>query len=245
MKPSVRNLSLIVLAGFFAGCGGGGGTSTGGGSLTCGPTFKTPNYVESVDPSSNQQNTLRYWPSFPIQVFIENEVVYDNNGTIVSTDDLTETAINRWIAAAENAGIITLTNNEAAAEITVQFAQLNQKPGSGGTLARTVVSFFPSNNQLVSAEITVNLWPNMTAAEFTEGLIQTITHEFGHALYLQGHSEVDGDTMYFQSDPSEDGPLTTRDINSFQTAYCGEFTTRNITRSNPDEQPVTEVITCH
>lgn len=244
MVTKFRFATFAVLAALVAGCGGGGNSQSGGGSLACGPNFATPNYVQVTDPGTQRQNTLRYWPSFPVRVYIENEETYDDDGTTVSTSDLTRIAMSRWVAAADNAPVFLETDNPSEAKIKIAFAQTTSAPGSGGTLGRTVVSFFPSNNQLVSAEITINLWPNMTRAQFVQGLRQTIAHEFGHALYLQGHSDVAADTMYYQTDPSKDGPLTTRDINSFHTAYCGNFGNNLTSRSLPGEQPVTEVVDC-
>ena len=235
---------VLVAAVLALGCGGGGGTTGTTGNVTCGPTFLTPNYVQAVDPADNTQNDLRIWFDFPVRVYIENEITLQDGGTEYNTTDSTNIAIQRWIDASETAGIITLTNNPSAAEITVFFDEVSTPPSGGGILATTSIVFFPSRGELVSAEITVNIWPNMTVEEFSEGLIQTITHEFGHALFLQGHSPVQPDTMYFQSNPSVDAPLTQRDINSFLTAYCGDFTDRSVTRSIPGEIPVKQTTIC-
>jgi hypothetical protein len=233
-------ISFLLVMG---GCGGGGTTSNTG-SLTCGPTFKTPNYVLAIDPANSEPNDIRFWPSFPISIHFENSQNFDDNGSTVSTTDLTRTAMSRWVGAADNAPLFTETGSPNGAKVKISFNQLASPPGSGGTLGRTLVSFFPSNNELVTAEIVINTWPGMTRAQFLDGLTQTITHELGHALYLQGHSDVQADTMYFQSDPSADAPLTTRDINSFQTAYCGKFSNNLQSRSPRNEQPVSVLITC-
>ncbi len=244
MTSLTRTLLLALLVASVAGCGGGGGTRTTTGALTCGPTYKTPNYVEAIDPASNRSNILRYWPNFAITVYFTNEQTFDDNGTLVSTSDLSRTAISRWESAADGADLFTEVTSANGAQVTVSFNQLASAPGSGDTLGTTVVSFFPSNSQLISAEVVINTWVGMTRAQFIDGLKQTITHEFGHVLYLQGHSDNPADTMYYQSDPSVDGPLTTSDINSLQTAYCGDFTNNLTSRARPGEQPVTIKIDC-
>lgn len=239
---NVARLIVSSLAlGLLAGCGGGGTAKTTG-ALTCGPTYKTPNYILAKDPSSGIQNDLRYWANFPVKVFIGPEIIFEDNGVVVNTTTMqTDAALQRWTTAAGST-LFTKTS-ESQAQITITFNELPEEPGPGATLGRTIVTYYPSNNQLVSAEIIVNTWVGMTKAEFN-GLRQTITHEFGHALFLQGHSDVEADTMFWQSDPSTDAPLTTRDKNSFETAYCGDFSDSLVSREVPNEKPVTKVIIC-
>lgn len=244
MNQIARPLALATLALMVVGCGGGGSGTNTTGSGTCGPDFLTPNYIQAVDPGSNQPNRARFWTSFPLNVRFTNDETFDDNGTSVSAADQSRIAMARWESAADGANLFEETTSSSNAKITVTFNQIANAPGSGGTLGSTVVSFFPSNNQLIDAEITINIWPNMTRAQFIDGLRKTIAHEFGHALYLQGHSDESEDVMYYQTNPSIDFPLTTRDINTFKTAYCGEFTQNLTTRALPNETPVRETITC-
>lgn len=242
MKSVSRVAISSVVLGVLIGCGGsGGGTSNSNGNNTCGPNFLTPNYVQAFDPGSSQQNIIRHWESFPVTLKFENAVTFNDGGTLISTNDLGRSAIGRWSTTAGTA-LVNEVTGVTSALITVRINQIGAQPGAGGTLAVTTTTYFPSNNQLVSAEIEINVWPGMTRNQFVNGLRHTMTHEFGHALFLQGHSDQAADTMYYQSDPSVDVPLTTRDKNSLKTAYCGDFSSNLVSRAPIGEQPVTERI---
>jgi hypothetical protein len=137
---------------------------------------------------------------------------------------------------------LTEIPSNRSAEISVGFAQVAQQPGAGDTLGFTSVTFDPDTLTLFEATITVNVWPGMSEAQVRQGLLSTIQHEFGHALFLNGHSEDSGDLMFFQASPSLLKPITTRDLNSLETAYCGDFNGR-ATRVRP-KNLVTVTINC-
>lgn len=236
--------SSTILAGFLIGCGGGGGgVSTGGGNLNCGFNFATPNYVQDTDPASGDQNVTRFWKTFPITLGFKNEVSYNDSGTTVTTSDQTRVAMDRWVNAADGTALFNEISNANNAKIQVEVNQLSAEPGAGGTLAQTLITYYPSSGEIIRAEITLNTWPGMTRNQFVNGLKRTMAHEFGHALYLEGHSETLTDVMYYQGNPSLDQQLTTRDINSLQTAYCGDYSNRSV-RTNENETPAVIVIEC-
>lgn len=231
------------------GCGGGGGSSTNGNTpLACGPTYLTPNYVTATDPGNNEANEVLTWPGFPLNIyFASNQTATYNSNTFDTTDTFTE-ALTRWSTASSGAMTFNEINSSTGADITINVNQLSAAPGSGGTLGFTQVTYFPSTGQIVSATITINTWPSMTQAQFVDGLRSTATHEFGHSLFLQGHSDQTADNMYYQGSSALDKPLTQRDTNSFLTAYCGNFATRSrekqAAQGAPGEQPVTKTIYC-
>lgn len=225
--------------GVLLGCGGGGSSSSN--PLTCGPTYLTPNYVTAVDPGDNTPNEVLTWSQFPLRLFIKNTVTHPS--TVATTDEHAIEAASRWTNASNGQANFVRVTQQSQAQVTFEVATLPSPVGSGGTLGFTEVTYFQSNRQIVSARIVVNVWNGMTSDQFDKGLKNTITHEFGHALFMQGHSDADADVMYFQGELDVDSALTTRDVNSFLTAYCGNFRSR-ATRSNPDEKPVTIRIEC-
>lgn len=236
--------AAIVL--FAIGCGGGGNSTPGGNTtpLACGPNYLTPNYVQATDPGNNQTNKILTWPGFPINVYFASNQVNTYGGNSFDTNDIFWAAMQRWVAASSGNMIVNQVGSSAGADITVDVNQLSTAPGGGGTLGFTQVTYYPSTGQIVSAHVTINTWPGMTAAQFKDGLKATCTHEFGHALFLQGHSDDSLDNMYYQGSSSLDKPLTQRDINSFLTAYCGTFASRSRARGETGEQPVTITIEC-
>jgi len=231
------------------GCGGGGGSSSNGTTpLACGPNYLTPNYVTATDPGDNEENEVLTWPAFPLRVYFASNQTATFSGTEYDTTDTFLDALQRWSDASTGNMTYSQITTSTNADIVVNVNQLNSAPGGGGTLGYTQVTYFPSTGQIVSAEVTINTWPGMTRAQFVDGLRGTTTHEFGHALFLQGHSDVQADNMYFQGSSALDKNLTTRDRNSFLTAYCGTFATRSperaIAKGAPGEQPVTKTIYC-
>lgn len=241
----VASVSAVIVL-FAIGCGGGGNSQSGGNTtpLSCGPNYLTPNYVLANDPGDNQPNVILTWPGFPLNVYFATNQVNTYGGTSYDTNDLFWEAMQRWVAASGASMVINQTSSSANADITVNVNQLSTAPGGGGTLGYTQVTYYPSTGQIVSANVTINTWPSMTAAQFRDGLKATTTHEFGHALFLQGHSDDNLDNMYYQGSSSLDKLLTQRDINSFLTAYCGTFSSRSRARGETGEQPVTITISC-
>jgi hypothetical protein len=238
----------VILIGIF-GCGGGGGGSSSGNTtpLSCGPEYLTPNYTQATDPGDNEPNLILTWPGFPLNVYYQTEETRTFGGNTFSTTDIFQDALARWVSASGGEMAINTISTTTGADIIVNVNQLGAAPGSGGTLGFTQVTYFPSTGQIVSARITINTWPGMTQAQFTNGLRGTTTHEFGHALFLQGHSDNTADNMYYQGSSSTDKVLSTRDANSFLTAYCGTFASRSRSREAvgaPGEQPVTITINC-
>ncbi|MEZ5162589.1 MAG: hypothetical protein R2688_02345 [Fimbriimonadaceae bacterium] len=180
----------------------------------------------------------------PLRVYYPNEEVRTYGGTIYRSNDLADVALNRWKTASNNEATFTQGLGPLDADITLTMNTIGSQPGAGGTLGSTQITYFPSSGTIASAEITINVWPTMTEAQFTQGMVRTMNHEFGHALFMQGHSDEVSDVMYYLANPNVDLALTTRDINTFLTAYCGEFSTRGVTSHLPGEKPVTITIEC-
>ena len=243
------SVKLPAIAGFAVaamviGCGGGGSSAGTSGSLSCGPNYLTPNYTVATDPGNGEPNFLLTWAGFPLRVHFENNITYDNNGSPVAGSDIVLEAAQRWIDATGGSASLTTTNQSANADIVVRFNDIGSSPGPGSTLGTTQITYYPSNNTIARAVITMNYWPGMTQAEFMEGFKHTAAHEVGHALFLQGHSDHASDVMFYQGSTTQDSPLTTRDSNSLVTAYCGNFRSRNRSAGEPLGSTKTIEISC-
>lgn len=242
-----RPLTLLLLAGIvLGGCGGSGGgaTSSGGGSggggrPTCSVNYATPNYVTEADPSTGAANRLLYWGSFPLRVAFRNDKFYpDGSGGTVSTALLAYEAFERWQSASGGNAAINRVSSTGEAEVAVRFTDLPGRPGPGSTLATTSISFVPSTGRIVSATIEIGTWPGMNVAELFLGLKATAAHEFGHALFLNGHSTNSADLMFPSIDAERDKAISTRDINSLFTSYCGTFGRAPQQRGREVEGPI-------
>lgn len=238
-------LGAFITAG-LTGCGGGGGSSSS--SETCGPEFRTPNYVTDRDPVDNSPNFVLRWPAFPLGIFFKNDETYLDGATTVTASSRFREGAARWAAATANGISFRDSTSASGSDIEITFNRLANRPGNGDVLGLTRVTYFPSSGTIVKAEITMNTWPGMTRAEFVNGLRDTSTHELGHALFLQGHSSNNGDVMYWTSASDDDRALSTRDINSVLTAYCGTFRSRDRRDGTPlglpGEKPVTIEMHC-
>lgn len=239
--------SLLLAAGIaLVGCGGtGAGTSSGGsgggggGRPTCGVNYATPNYVLDNDPGSGRQNRLLYWERFPLRVAFRNDKFYpDGSGGSISVALLAEEAFGRWQTASSGGVQISRVGSTSEAEVSVTFSTLPSRPGPGGTLATTSLSYVESSGRIVSASIDIATWPGMTVAELFLGLKATSAHEFGHALFLLGHSENSGDLMFPSIDQERDKAISQQDINTLFTSYCGAFNRSPMERSREAEGPI-------
>jgi predicted Zn-dependent protease len=243
MKAPAALPSLLFCL-LVSSCGGGGGSSSGStlaGPPTCGPAFQTPNYAADRDPSTGALNTLVWWDRFPIRAAILNDEVLDGGGGSVLASDLARTSAQRWATETGGSVSITFVPSTEPYDISISFQRIGSRPGSGGTLGVTRASYIPSTREMVSAEVTINLWPGMTPDEVNRGLPATITHELGHCLFVFGHSPDGLDLMHPSLPFGQDRGPTTRDRNTLFTAYCGSFSRQ----SNRTREPAkTITISC-
>lgn len=234
--------SLVMGALIILGCGGAGTTII---SQQCGPTYATPNYAQANDPGSGDANLLLRWSGYPLRYYIANSEQRTFGSSTTSTTEKFQEALNKW-SQSVTPGAVTFTEiaDQGSSDIELMITTIAAHPGQGGTLGRTVVTYYQSTGEIIKAEIEVNVWPGMTQAQWEEGLRHTMSHEIGHGLFLSGHSDDNSDLMYYQGSSSTDKPLTTKDVNTFLTAYCGDFGTRYPRGDYPNEKPVQLVITC-
>lgn len=218
-------LALIACSGMalmFAAmsCGGGGGASW---FPNCSTNFATPNYTTVVDQSTGLTNKQRWWKAFPIKVWFDLPVTFDNGQTVFSSTDIITTAFNRWPAATSNGVKYTFVANQSEAHVKIFIDILGSEPG---TLAVTTATVDQLTREVVAGEILFHAWIGMSEAQFVNGLKATAGHEMGHVLYISGHSNSTGDLMYWSSNSSLDKAISSIDLNTILTAYCGDFQTR-------------------
>ena len=194
-----------------AGCGGGGGSQSPAAS-TYQPNLSqfTPNYAAEI--------TLDHWPTMPVRVYFANDLtVTPVGGSPTRVNPLIQTGFNRWAAATGGIVGYLIVTNSAQAEITVSVTTIPDPTGLSETGQTSVQT--AAGGVLTAATMQIYVWPDITVAELTQGLLATATHEFGHALGIAGHSSNPTDVMYAQHQPSQDVMLSTQDINTIKTIY--------------------------
>lgn len=235
IQKSSAGLPLIVFTAalLLMSCGGGGGggstgvtgadtgSTSGVGPLGCPLNSFSPNYLQVDDPGSGDPNQVHWWDHFPIRVyFTSNPTVQGQPLATVSMN-----GFNAWSAVAGKT-IAVQVGSENDADVVVSFQNLSAPPGDGDWVGQTSWSFSPSTKETFESNMTLRTWTGMTSNQVANGLRGTAQHEFGHAIFLDGHSNQSQDSMYPFGSITTYTPLTTRDQNSLKTAYCGSFEDR-------------------
>lgn len=207
-----------LLSSLAAGCGGGGGSATSRSSVdataadvpVCRAAY-APAYVERL-------SGLRRWRSFPVRVRFATATAYrDSFGNAAPLEERLRDGFDRWREATGGAVTWTETADPADADITVSVRMLGARRADR-VLASTTVRWNGPETRLRAAEMVVYGWDGMSAGDVA-ALSATGTHEFGHALGLDGHSDDPADVMYPSGNGS--GRITARDLNTLRSGYCG------------------------
>ncbi|MES1227616.1 MAG: matrixin family metalloprotease [Armatimonadota bacterium] len=237
--------ALFALAAVIAiGCGGGNAATdpgSGGGGATCTESFRTPNYVTATDPGTSQLNQTLTWSSFPVPVYKAPHHVFTFGLNTYDTDNIAQTALDRWVAAVTPGLSYQFVGSDPAAGISITYNHLPGEPTAGDALGVTTLFYNASTGVMHKADTVINYWDTMTEAEVRFGLLFTTTHEFGHALFINGHSPAAADVMYYAASTVETRSTTVRDANTLATAYCGTFPTSALTLGR-DVGPYTKVV---
>lgn len=215
------SVTLLVVSCFaihfvLQGCGF-GTTSTQ--NTGVGGNGKSPVCTENLTPNFVDEVRLFKWSRSIIRVFFRDDGVTTNSAG--QTFSLKETAIagfRAWEPVLQ--GIITLevVSRESDADVVVHFEQLPSIPVTNETIGVTETRV-NSRDLIVGANIQFNIWSRMSAGNI-QSFQETATHEFGHALGINGHSSNPADVMFSVHLLDQGKNLSVRDINTMLTGYC-------------------------
>lgn len=245
MKSSYRLFLAVLVTASVWSCGGaGGGDPIGGGGgdgigpLGCRLDEYSPNYLQTEDPSTDIPNDVHWWDSFPIRVY------FANDGTLQGQQlsDVAMAGFNSWSSSAGQTLAVEVAT-ESQADVVVSFQNVQDQPGGGDFVGQTSWTYSPSTRQTFGADMILRTWDGMTANQVANGLRRTAQHEFGHVLFLSGHSPNSEDTMYPFGTVNTYTALTEQDENSLLSAYCGSFEDRGRGRA-PTGPVVKKTISC-
>jgi predicted Zn-dependent protease len=219
---------VLTLAGCSGGSSSGGGATTGNPALAYGFNVFTPNYVADLE-------HVLWWRSFPLTIAFTNDITYNGQ----SAQAHFKSGFDAWMSATGGAVATTWVTDPSKAQITVRFAKITA-PQQGEELGVTVANYYQSSLEMVSAEVTINLWDGMTPQQFAND-VATATHEMGHALGISGHSTVKADLMYPSFNLNESIALTARDVNTLKSLYPQLFVKTRALPPPPSTGPVVTV----
>ncbi len=170
----------------------------------------TPNYAGNL-------RVLNHFQTLPIKIWVDPLLA--RNAT---EEQLLFNGIDKWKRA--SGGVITYTKVKTSGEADIRLRSvdnlLNVGPGVLG-VNLSIPELDSINNDLDFS----TLWLIRAQSAVQNGAERRqyeaiVAHEFGHALGLQGHSDVETDLMFPFIGPLE---LTDRDINTVATGYKRYF----------------------
>ena len=189
----------------------------------CTDTFRTPNYAGAIDPGDGQKNQTLTWSAFPVPVYKAPHHVFDFVIRKYDTNTIAKTALDRWVDLVPKGVTYKFVAADPEQGMSITYNLLSARPGAGDALGVTTLYFNASTGVMHKADTVINYWDGIKEDEVAFGLLFTTTHEFGHALFINGHSPYFADTMYFAASTVETKAPTQRDANTLSTAYCGTF----------------------
>ena len=175
-----------------------------------------PNYVLKLSHFLN-------WGSMPVRVFFFKDAKFT-----VARRSLSVAGFDQWVTATGSTINYTEVTLLANADVTVKFDPTTQN-------GLTQISF--SGLSMSLAEINIGV-KNQTDLD----LACIASHEFGHALGIDGHSDISGDLMYPIHFSGEVCPISTRDLNTMKTGYCHLFGRAANESPVRPKGPITKVI---
>ena len=235
-KSAALIAASVILSGIVSGCGSGGGAAAVSGIASNTASTDTKANPETVVPAQPPTGctsatyspnyakilSLYRWSSQPVRVrFLNSGVITKNDGTQADLQTVALQGFAEWASATNNGFSVQVTTDPAQATVTVHFGALPGVPQASDVLGLESTTL-NSDNTIRSADILLNTWPSMSAAN-VDSFRETAAHEFGHALGINGHSDNSLDIMYAAHSVLTEKALTERDINTLRTDYCNGF----------------------
>ncbi len=164
------------------------------------------------------------WSNFPITIYVQQPDKF--------TDSAADKRYQEWVTAVKKAIVewnVYLPLKEIAEKEKADIRVLRSQPQREAKLnpdtglydipravtAETTYKFYlKPNPDTVAHKMTVEISPNYSGIP----LLATIRHELGHALGIWGHSENEGDALYFSQVSNPTG-ISPRDINTLKKIY--------------------------
>ena len=227
-RAKLCGAALLALSFGLSGCGGGGGSNgpatpkatatptpiPTSANATYDKTRFTPNYVTFLEQNRSSDNpvALLRWTRFPLSIYFERDGNYTTGKQALAVQ-----GFNRWVTKTGSNGVTyNVVNSATNADITVNFGTFTG--GAGDILGQTFFSYDAQSRVLRKG---VNIQIKFTGD--TNNDLITASHEFGHALGVNGHSNDEKDLMYFTGNDQFGGNVTTPDLNTVKTSYNGIF----------------------
>jgi predicted Zn-dependent protease len=148
----------------------------------------------------------------PLRVYISNGTKAGNWSS--ATKQLVYKAMRTWSTATANKIKFVETPSREGADIVVVWERQLEHSRLG------VSPFRAMGNSILYSDVHVATHHPTTGEPLNNTmLLQTITHELGHALGIQGHSPNPKDLMYWSTSPQQTGMLTQTDVNTINALY--------------------------
>ena len=179
-----------------------------------------PNYVP--DPATRY---LHWANNKGLRVFIRpsvNNIVDNAPSSTISpavAEDIVQQSLNNWSTATGNDFTFTFVDSAAQSDIEIVFvdALRTSNGGAGAGVGLTNFQFiFPDNSHPKVAELKKAV-AQVIAAQGTDNLVDTTSHELGHSLGIQQHSPDSNDLLFATSLPP--ATITRRDLHTLFFMY--------------------------
>jgi predicted Zn-dependent protease len=153
------------------------------------------------------------WSQFPVRVYVEPPKAISEKQAQAWVNGVLQ-GVQEWSSYLP----LIIVEQPEVADIAIarKAPPLQIYPGSNIPRARSAQTTYEvySSNKVLSHRFTILLSPSQTG----EYLIAATRHEFGHALGIWGHSQLQTDALYF-SQVRNPPPISPRDVNTLKRVY--------------------------